>query len=401
VDERWFLDRADLAALVALLRRDHRVLAPQARDGALVLDDLASVADLPWGVHDEQSPGRYRLHPAEPDGAEPDGAVPDEGRCFDQAVGPQGLKALTFAPHEVLWRSRRADDGSLTFAAAPLPAGSAPAPALAVLGARACDLTALQQLDQHFLYREHVEEAYARRRRALFLVAVDCARPAGTCFCAATGDGPTARSGFDVALTELDAGFVVRALSEAGFALLDALPVRVATAAEQDAATAQGRAAADAQHRGLPPLAPGALLDRRDDARWAAVADRCLSCGNCTAVCPTCFCHAQTDEPVADDPACVEHCREWDSCFGEAHSYVHGLLVRGPTRLRYRQWATHKLDTWFEQFGRSGCVGCGRCLTWCPAGIDLTAEVAALLGPVPPDRREPPGAGPEVARAVP
>lgn len=359
-----FLAHADLEALVAVLRREHRVLAPQVRDGAIVLQELASVADLPWGVHDVQSAGRYRLEHT------------DSARCFDHGAPAQGLKPLAFVPEEVLWRSRQAEDGSLTFTVA----DEAPRPT-AVLGARACDLAALQLLDQHFSYREHLDAAFTRRRRALFLVAVDCARPAATCFCASTGDGPAAGSGYDLALAELDEGFVVRARSEPGFAVLDALPVRPATPAEQDRAAEQSRAAAAAQSRRLPAAAvAGSLLGRLEHPQWRLIAERCLSCGNCTAVCPSCFCHAETDETLLDDASCVEHCRHWDSCFGEQHSYLHGWVVRGEVRLRYRQWLTHKLDTWFEQFGRGGCVGCGRCIAWCPAGIDLTAEADQLLG---------------------
>ena len=374
MDARWFLARADLAVLVAVLRREHRVIAPQVRDGAIVLDDLADVADLPWGVHDVTSPGSYRLE---------EGPAGGEGRparrAFDHAVGPQGLKPLTFAPQEALWRSRRTADGRLEFSAVQTPVRRT-----AVLGARACDLAALAVLDQHFLYRDHLDPSFARRRRSLFLVAVDCARPAATCFCASTGDGPVAASGYDLALTELDDGFVVRVRSEAALAVADALPLRPATPEEVARADGQGRAAAAAQHRRLPPdVGPGTLLARLDHPRWAAIAERCLSCGNCTAVCPTCFCHTEGDETLPDDPTCVEHCRQWDSCFGEQHSHLHGWVVRGDTRLRYRQWMTHKLDTWFAQFGRGGCVGCGRCLTWCPAGIDLLAELEQLLGPTP------------------
>ena len=379
MDERWFLGRDDLAVLVAVLRREHRVLAPQVRSGAIVLAELADVADLPWGVHDVTAPGRYRLEETDPHDRDDPDDVPAGRRAFDHAVGPQGLKPLTFAPREALWRSRRSSGGRLAFEAV-----VEPAPRTAVLGARACDLAALQLLDQHFSHREQPDPAFARRRRSLFLVAVDCARPAATCFCASTGDGPVAAFGYDLALAELDDGYVVRARSEAGSAVLDALRVRTATDAEVRRAERQGAAAAAAQHRRLPGVAvAGALLDRLDSPRWAAIAERCLSCGNCTAVCPTCFCHAEGDETLLDDPTCVEHCRQWDTCFAAGHSYLHGWVVRGDTRLRYRQWLTHKLDTWFEQFGRSGCVGCGRCLTWCPAGIDLLAELELLLDPSP------------------
>jgi formate hydrogenlyase subunit 6/NADH:ubiquinone oxidoreductase subunit I len=109
------------------------------------------------------------------------------------------------------------------------------------------------------------------------------------------------------------------------------------------------------------------------------VAQRCLACTNCTLVCPTCFCVAVEDTTdLAGDH--VERHRRWDSCFTAGHSYVHGGSVHASTASRYRQWMTHKLSTWFDQFGSSGCVGCGRCIAWCPAAIDITEEAAAITG---------------------
>ena len=119
------------------------------------------------------------------------------------------------------------------------------------------------------------------------------------------------------------------------------------------------------------------LLDNLDHPRWDAVASRCLSCANCTLVCPTCFCSAVEDTTDLSGEE-AERARVWDSCFSVDYSYIHGGSVRQSGRSRYRQWMTHKLGTWFDQFGTSGCVGCGRCITWCPVGIDITEEVAAI-----------------------
>jgi Fe-S-cluster-containing hydrogenase component 2 len=119
------------------------------------------------------------------------------------------------------------------------------------------------------------------------------------------------------------------------------------------------------------------LLGNLDHPRWDDVAARCMTCANCTMVCPTCFCMTVED---SSDLAGVEssRSRRWDSCFTMDHSYVHGGSVRASAKSRYRQWLTHKLATWIDQFGSSGCVGCGRCITWCPVGIDITEEVAAI-----------------------
>ena len=218
------------------------------------------------------------------------------------------------------------------------------------------------------------------RRAGLFIVAVNCVHPAATCFCASTGDGPNLRQGYDLMLDELDEGFVLHAGSDAGTTVLARLGTVPVDGVQLEAAAAQQRAAVDAQSRRLPGRElQGVLAARLEHPRWEDVAARCLSWGTCTAVCPTCFCNAHIEDPALDGNV-SSHYRVWDSCFTEGHSYIHGVVIRADTRKRYRQWLTHKLGTWHEQFGRSGCVGCGRCITWCPAGIDITEEAAAIVG---------------------
>jgi ferredoxin len=252
-----------------------------------------------------------------------------------------------------------------------------------VIGVRACDLAALDLQDRHFLAEGAVDGWYAARRRQLLLVAVNCTRPATTCFCASTGDGPVARAGYDLVLDELDEGFLVAAGSATGQRIVARLSVLPASAAQRQVAIDATTRAAAGQTRALPAHNLQALLfGNLDHPRWEVVATRCLSCGNCTSVCPTCFCYREAEQPALD-AARSSHLREWDSCFSQGHSYIHDFTIRSTTRLRYRQWLTHKLGSWHEQYGRSGCVGCGRCITWCPTGIDITAEVAVIAGAPP------------------
>jgi len=359
-----FLARARGQVLIdALLGAGYRVLGPRVRDATIVFADVRSVDELPAGLGESQAPGRYRLEAA------------GDGRWFGWTVGPQGLKPLLFPPREALWRSFRDAGGGLRFEA---PAqGGGP---VAVLGVRPCDLAALALLDAHFLSGSAPDPGYAARREGLLLVGVDCARSAPTCFCVSTGDGPMLVAGYDIGLSELDEGLLVWPGTATGAAIVDRLPLAAALPDQLAAATDAGNRAAAGQRRRLPSRhLARTLFANLDHARWRQAGARCLACGNCTAVCPTCFCHATRTEPSLAD-AGAEQVREWDSCFGAEHSLLHGQPLRPDAATRYRQWLTHKLGGWHDQFGRSGCVGCGRCITWCPVGIDLSAEVEAIVG---------------------
>jgi sulfhydrogenase subunit beta (sulfur reductase) len=291
-------------------------------------------------------------------------------------VGPQSWKRFLFPPEERLWQLRRTRDG---FA---LASTAGPAPRYAFLGVRSCDLAAIGVQDRVFVHRDPAEPGYAARREGAFIVAVQCTQPAGTCFCVSMGTGPRAREGFDLALTEvIEQGehyLVVEVGSERGREVLAEVQQREATAAEVQAADAAVAEAAGRMGRALDTTDIKALLYRSmEHPRWSQVAERCLACANCTMVCPTCFCSTVEDtSDVTGEHA--ERWRRWDSCFTGAFSYIHGGSVRPSIRARYRQWMTHKLASWFDQFGTSGCVGCGRCITWCPVGIDITEEVAAI-----------------------
>lgn len=338
------------------------MIGPRVQDGAIVYGEVRQASELPQGWHDVQQPGSYRL------------MHDDSPRCFAWANGPQAIKPHLFAPHEPLWRASKTEQGMRMEAVMP------ESRSLAFIGIRACDLSALGLQDRVFLGGPFVDPYYAARGEDILLIAMHCSHPAATCFCVSTGDGPRAGAGFDLALNELDDGFLVEAGSAAGRDLASLLPLIEASSAHLAAAQQQDAHAVQSQTRKLPGRhLQAALFANLEHPRWDHVAARCLSCGNCTMVCPSCFCHAEQDEPMLSGSAST-HLRQWDSCFTEGHAYIHGFQVRPETKHRYRQWLTHKLGSWHEQFGRSGCVGCGRCITWCPVGIDITEEAQAIVG---------------------
>ena len=343
--------------LDAIKRRGFHVVGPMIRDGAICYDDLGSASDLPEGWTDEQEAAHYRLKKR------------DDDALFGYNVGPHSWKKYLFPPYARLSPPERPPDKRFAF-----------------IGVRSCELNAIAIQDRVFLGGHHKDRHYESRREDALIVAVNCGEAGGTCFCVSMDAGPRATRGFDIALTELlgDNGhrFLAEAGTTRGAEILTEVRTRPADAGDVGAASAATENAVASMGRAMPELDLRALLEGNyEHPRWDDVAARCLTCGNCTMVCPTCFCFSIEDisglssDSATGDP---ERHRSWDSCFTLDHSYLHGGSVRVSDRSRYRQWMTHKLATWIDQFGTSGCVGCGRCITWCPAGIDITEEVAAI-----------------------
>jgi sulfhydrogenase subunit beta (sulfur reductase) len=355
------MPKTSLEDLIAILWREgFKVLGPVARDGTVGFDEVRKVSELAVAMHDTQEPGRYRLE---------QGTV---GEIFEVVNGAGSLKPFFFAPEETLLEVKRERRGFKVQEVAPT------APRLAFIGVRACDLAALAVQDRIFLHDRFHDTHYQLRRKDALLVAVNCTRSASTCFCVSMKTGPEATTGFDLSLTELEQGFVLRVGSTTGEAIAAKLSLSPAQREEVTLAKDRVDGCAAGMHRRLDTAdLPRLLYDEAENPRWKDVASRCLSCTNCTMVCPTCFCHTVVDQEEIDGNM-SQRVRKWDSCFTLEHAYIHGINFRPKIENRYRQWLTHKLASWIDQFGTSGCVGCGRCITWCPVGIDLTEEVAAI-----------------------
>jgi ferredoxin len=360
------MDADGLERLIARLREmGHEVIGPTVRDHAIVLEPLQDASQLPIGWTEATGPGRYRLE-----------RRGDRAR-FGFNVGPMSWKSWLYPSRLRMWQARRKGIGF------ELSTDSEPTPRLALLGARACDLAAIRILDRVLIGGvEFKDSDYAARREPALIVAVPCGQGGETCFCRSMGTGPELSGGFDLALTEVleddDPYYVVEAGSARGAEALAGLNLKPADAARIEAARQAPERAArqmgrQLQVEGLKEL----LADSYENPQWERVAQRCLTCANCTMACPTCFC-ATMEDATDLSGAVAERARTWDSCFTTDFSYVHGGSVRVSPMSRYRQWLTHKLSTWVDQFGVMGCVGCGRCIAWCPVGIDLTEEARAI-----------------------
>lgn len=360
------LSQVQLQSLFDLLtQKGYELYGPVWREHAVMYERITSVGDLPAGIYDEQSPGSYRFEQR------------NDGRLFAHTTSPDSWKRFLFPKEDVLY-SVEQQDGDLIFKTATLKPVKK-----AFIGIRSCDLHAIAIQDRVFLEGEFVDDHYASRRSDLLFVAVNCTRAVDTCFCASLDCGPAVSNGYDIALTEIPADaeaweFTAQADSEAGCKLLSDLQAPEATAAQVAAAKA-GVEGAAAQSKSLPVenLKQTIYDNFSHDEFWAELGQRCLHCANCTLVCPTCFC-SSVEEQTDLSGDTHERVRHWDSCFNSSHSYIAGGSIREEPSGRYRQWFSHKLASWQDQFDTLGCSGCGRCITWCPVGIDITQEAHNL-----------------------
>ncbi len=362
---QYFLLYSEFNSLLDLLqKKGFTCIGPKVRDGIIAYDSLTSIEELPWGIRDKQSPGQYRLEKIK------------SNLAFAFSNGPQAIKPLLFKPEETAWKVVRDENGKLAFE----PTQKEEKP-IAIIGARACDIHAMEIQDKVFLEGEYCDPRYKERRKNLFIIGVNCSYSSANCFCVSAGSGPEIKSSYDILLTEIKDGFVIQSGSEKGAEIVLQLNVNLANATQKAAVKKVIAKTTKMQTKKVPfdnsSKLKDLLFNNLEHPRWNEVANRCLSCGNCTQVCPTCFCHSEHDTSNLGKNE-SEHIRTWDSCFTSGHSYIVGKVIRKDTQKRYRQWLTHKFGSWFDQFGTSGCVGCGRCITFCPVGIDVTEELAAL-----------------------
>lgn len=356
------LPKDELEDLLSILQQaGYKTVGPKVKDNAIVYEELHIASDLPKGYVSEQDAAKYKL------------IYQGHGDYFRYTPGAQSWKQFFFPPRTNLFKLSGGDHTWQVEADPPTDYS------LALVGVRPCELAAIEVQDRVFLREDWQDPGYRHLRESAFILAVDCLQPGSTCFCSSMGCGPSIEKSFDLRFTELEDVFIVKIGSEAGRTILSGLKWKPASAFWIASAQREIEQAQQLIQRSLPDVdqLPNLLLNNLDASHWEVVSKRCMSCANCTLVCPTCFCWDVHDVNDLSGKTVIRE-RVWDSCFNPEYSHVFGGNLRPDTRSRYRQWLTHKLGSWKEQFGVQGCVGCGRCITWCPAGIDITAEVSAL-----------------------
>jgi formate hydrogenlyase subunit 6/NADH:ubiquinone oxidoreductase subunit I len=353
------IKKEELDTLLSVLRRrGYQTVGPFIKDEVLQYGPIENLADLPKGYSSKQEKGRYRLQQG------------NHARYFDITHGAQSWKQFVFPARKDLFTLKK-ENGHWERVTP-----EAEYPSYALIGVRPCDLSAINILDEVLIRQDFYDPDYSARRSRLFILAADCLYPSGTCFCSSMGTGPSASGGYDLKLIELEDVFLIKVGSDVGVSVANELECEPAGAFHQKAAQQglekanqmMGRKVVDSQN------VPETLLSQLESPLWSDVGARCMSCTTCTMVCPTCFCWDAVDSTTITGDTTSRQ-RVWDSCFNLAYSAQAGGNTRPTVRARYRQWLTHKFGNWLHQFGMSGCVGCGRCITWCPAEIDVTEEI--------------------------
>lgn len=333
----------------------YNVVAPVLEDGIIRLCSVESGDQLATNVVTVQSPGRY--------------AVKESELVFSFTHGPDSPKRFLYPPLRKTWKMEK-DGGHFE-----LKEAACGGDKIALFGIKPCDLASIEVLDRTLLRGKYADPQYTSMRSNTALIVANCIEPSGTCFCASMGTGPRAKAGFDLALTELPGGFLVELGTELGEQMIAHLQKRAAKPEDLKDADRLTEAARSKMGRELDTNnLRDRLYARLESPEFKEIAERCLGCANCTNVCPTCFCTMVQDIPSLDGRT-SERQVTWDSCFTYQFAQVAGGHFRPELWARYRQWMNHKFAYWLDQFDTFGCIGCGRCITWCPVGIDVTESV--------------------------
>lgn len=363
--KEFYIESSEINNLILLLKDfGYKTIAPKVYENTIIYDEINSIKELPLGYTDSQDKGNYSL------------IKTDSNTFFNYNVGAYSWKKFLFPPIDVIFKAKK-EGNSFKIIEEDKKYES-----LAFIGVRACELKALNIQDKIFIEGEYINLNYKNRRENIFIVAVNCSKAGNTCFCLSTESGPEVESDYDLSLTEVinktEHFFIIKAGTKKGLDILEKLKIHKASSEQINKSIAVIDKTKGEMKKLFDRKNIKENLDKNlENDHWNEISKKCLSCANCTMVCPTCFCFSVED--ITDlKGENAERVKKWSSCFTLEHSYIHGGSIRKSTASKYRQWLTHKFSTWFEQFDTSGCVGCGRCITWCPVGIDITEEIKLL-----------------------
>ena len=363
---KFVLEVDEFRDLLNNLRKNgYQIIGPKLKDEAIVYDFIDGFEDLPVGYSDLQNNGYYRVHKED-----------DRSLFSNYTVGQNSIKQFIFPACKTILKIKN-ENSSFQ-----IESNSDKIPKFAFIGIRPCELAALKIQDKILTQGKYIDNDYFQIRQNMLIIAVNCSNPGNTCFCESMKTGPFASDGFDLALSEIlnqnGNYFIIQAGSDKGAEIISAIKTSQPTDKQLSAERNLLEEAVLKFSRKLSiDNLKDLLFNQFDNPYWDEISKRCLTCGNCTMVCPTCFCNNIEDQTDLSGKN-AERFRKWDSCFNNDFTYIHGGSIRSSAKSRYRQWHLHKLSYWHDQFETSGCVGCGRCITWCPVGIDIT-EVASRI----------------------
>lgn len=350
-----------LGEILAGIPNDFRKIGPVRDKLAVKLSEFESLSELALGVGVTEKRASYRLS-QEPGTMDLTGAKP-----------MNSPKSFNFKAQEALYSVRR-ENGDVNYESPRIEADKK-----AFFGLHACDVTSLYVLDRTF-DRRYRDLAYDQRREDTIVIGLNCFDPGENCFCSTFEAGPDLKGGFDIGLSWIDGHYLVDVATKTGEKIMENVtkdPAPESLVAEKIEKTTVSRRAMKKSFDLKKALT--VLDDNYDHPYWNEPSERCLSCANCINVCPTCYCYRVHDQSTVDQQVTTRS-RLWDACQNEEFASVHGGNFRPERVDRIRQWVNHKINWTIEQYGVSGCVGCGRCVTWCPTAIDITEPVWRLGG---------------------
>jgi ferredoxin len=344
-------DVEDLKRLFEKLASDgYEIVGPKIVDGVIRLVHLKSFDEIATNVSDIQEPGSYKLV---------------EGSFFRH--GLDAPKRYLYPPSLRLYRI---DKDLKVHIETP---GDRK---IAFFGIKPCDSAAIAV--QEKVFEQNGESYFLTLRKNSIIIVENCIEPGNTCFCATMGTGPKAVKGFDISYTKIDGSIVFEAGSEKGLRYLEELNLELADSElSRKYLKVLDESAAKARADFTTDDLPEQLELGMESPIFKEIAEKCLGCANCNLVCPTCFCFDVYDVPNLDGSA--DRIRVWDGCLTYKYALVSGGNFRPDLWARYRHWLLHKFSFWVKQFETFGCVGCGRCITWCPVGIDVRESVSQVL----------------------